>query len=261
MTNRAKKVILVTTVIAVLLSSGTAIAKNFDKQSKTDLIERNTSAGTEKGFENLQDAEGYLNPKMAELTKMKEEYIRRGEKVPEELEAKIEGEKEYEAYLRETEKKRLEYEKEHEKKLKNAPKDEKGNPILNVEPLKHGFGYFPKEQQVIKKVDTDPSTPGFIFGRGMLEYEINTMAKSNISILASGCKKDNEDVGVIWQKIYSPTEFEVSVEKYEYPGKGAITFKSYADDNNILIFTYGDGQEGYFDVRANEAVFEKYNGN
>jgi|GEM_PF-967543 hypothetical protein len=93
------------------------------------------------------------------------------------------------------------------------------------------------------------------------EYKINTMAKSNISILASGCRKDNEDIGVICSKIYSPTEFDVSIEEYEYPGKGAISFKSYADDNNVLIFTYGDGEEGYFDTRTNEAVFEKYNSN
>jgi hypothetical protein len=261
MTIRTKKVILVTTVTAVLLSCGTVIAKQLDKQPKTNFIEEGVVTGSEKDSESSIDNMGYLNPKVGELTRLKEEYIRKGEKVPEELEAKIEFEKEYEVQLREDEKKRLEDEKEYQEKIKNAPKDEKGYPILNTTPLKHGFGYFSEEAQVIEKMEEDDSTPSHVFGRRMLEYKINTMAKSKTSILASGCRKDNEDIGVIYNKIYSPTEFEISLGKYEYPGKGGITFKSYADDNNILIFSYGDGEEGYFDSRTNETVFEKYNGN
>jgi hypothetical protein len=46
--------------------------------------------------------------------------------------------------------------------------------------------------------------------------------------------------------------------EYRFENKGLITLVSLVDNNNIITFKCNNGEEGYFDVRNNQAVFEKY---
>lgn len=234
MTNRIKKLFLGGIIMVVLLSCGTVIAMKFDKP---------------------------VNTMLEILEKEKAQYVKEGKNVPNELEQKIIGQKQKELDLIATEEERQKFiEKE-----KKAPKDEKGNPILSdKKPIKKGFESFPQNEQVITIVNSKDGDgrPSTVFGHEIaITSIITTMANCNYNIIAAGCRKENEDIGVIYNKIYSNTEFEVNYEQYEYPEKGILTLKSYEDDNNILTFSYENGEEGYFDVRTKTAVFEKYNKN
>lgn len=231
MATHIKRIVLTGIVLGVLLSFGTIIAKNYEKP---------------------------LDPYLEVLEQEKAKFINKGEKIPDGLDEKIENMRQKEIQLKAAEEERKKY---HEQ-INKLPKDEKGNPLVdNVKPIKKGFDSFSQEEQFITEINIaeGDARHATVFGNGVgLTYKITTMAKCNYNILAAGCRKDDEETGVICNKIYSETDFVVMYEKYEYPGKGTLTFKSYEDSNNIVIFSYGKNHEGYFDVRTKTAVFEKY---
>jgi len=197
------------------------------------------------------------------LEKIREAYEKKGQKVPEDILKKIEFAIEY-SKISTKDVERCEQEiKEKEAMMAKEPKDEKGNPILL-----HPWGDFvpnpfeeptphPKEDVGIFK-DKEAAMTYFPPHSVEIEtYNFVTVAVTPYDTFISGNKKCDENTGVIYH-IGMRRGGELIEELSEYPEKGQIVFESLKNDNGIVIFSYGNGQKGYFDVKKNLAIFEEY---
>lgn len=123
--------------LAFLPGCGAAIAIKYHFPNNQDNVD---------SFDN---ADSFDNPESSMLKILENEkakFIKEEKKVPYELEQKIIAQKQLELIA--AEKKRQEF----IEKVKKAPKDGKGNPVLSdAKPITEGFESLPKEGQVITK--------------------------------------------------------------------------------------------------------------
>ena len=225
------------------------LSKQHDIEAYYDRIreEKEREKQREEAEKNF-DENIHKSPATKEVEERISKMIANGQEVPSEMKDKLECCKEQDKHMY------IDMIIRGEK----IPKDENGNPILRHEPLKQGVEPRPDSELIIEKM---PEAHRYIatFGRICIDTaDIKTLAYGRFNILVSGFKRDDNTIGIIYNKISGSESFGSMKEHYEYPGKGAIIFESYADNYNIIIFTYGDNQKGYFDLRTNEAVFEKY---
>ena len=221
------------------------LSKQYEKEAYYDRIreEKEREEAEKKFDENI-----HKSSETKEIEERISKMIANGQEVPFELKDKLESAKHSDKHMYINMILRGE----------EIPKDENGNPILRYEPRKQGVEPRPDSEIIIEKMP-EPHRYAMQFGENCYDTaDIKSIAACRFNILASGFKRDDNTIGIIYNKISFSDSFGSIKEHYEYPGKGAIIFESYADDYNIIIFTYGDNQEGYFDLRKNEAVFEKY---
>lgn len=228
-----KIVVIVTICIAVIAFCSVAIAQNYN----------------------------LIHKKSSELTAV-EEYIAeaeaKGEKVSDEL---YEKKKWLEEYDRQVAKDFEKCQKEVEELMiqrANAPKDEKGNPIVPDNPYRYNE-VVPYDYLGIYS-GKDHYDGMFAMEAQYAMYQFTTTARTPYSVLVSGCSSDDSTIGIIYELKKNPLDCTEGIRRneYTYPEKGTINFKELKEDNTILTFTFGDDQEGYFILSSSEAIFEPY---
>ncbi len=181
---------------------------------------------------------------LEELEKDREYYIKEGKEVPESIEEKIRAIKEEIA----------------QEEMNRRNKKQDIVPTFEPRGYVKEFKGFDDSEIRIDFYEEDSMKLSTPFGdKAYLENRLYSVAKTKYNILASGCRRDNPNEGIIINKVYEK-DFDSYQKEYSYPGKGIIKFYEFDNDKKIVKFTYGDGLEGYFDTELNIAVFEKYEG-
>lgn len=225
-------VVIVTTCIAVIAFCSVAIAQNNNL--------------THKKFPELTAVEEYIAEAEA-----------KGEKVSDELYEKKKWLEEYDRQVAENFEKSQKEIEELMIQRANAPKDEKGNPIVPDNP----YMYDPVVQYDDLGVYYGKNHYDGLFVRESqyAMYQFTTTARTPYSILVSGCSSDDSTTGAIYELKHNPLDrTDTNRNEYTYPEKGTINFKGLEENNTIVTFTFGDDQEGYFILLSSEAIFEPY---
>jgi len=188
------------------------------------------------------------------MEKERDKFIEKREKPPKQLEDKIEFERQLVIQNQENIEKCEKEVKEKEEKIKLALKDKKGNPILHE--------HAPKKQ----KRNPHPDA-GFIgdAGHGETFYPTDYKKYNFIStiitpynILISGSIKEN---GICFIRNIKNNPEDDSKTEYldsKYSDKKEIIFKGLTKNDTIVLFTYNDGKNGYYDLQNDKVVFEEY---
>jgi len=187
--------------------------------------------------------------RLQKLEKEKNELFEKNKKVPFNLEKEIirlTDETQKDVIAKNNKQKYLE-------KVKNAPKDEKGNPILSNKVI---------DRSRKPRKDTGLLESGEQFFSTQKErekYDFSNAAITDYSIIIAASYSKDKETGVIYQIQLDPNDIMTSYHnEYEFENKGMITLVSLEDNNNIVTFRCKNGEEGYFDVRNSQAVFERY---
>lgn len=196
----------------------------------------------------------FKTQELIDLENYKANLEKSGQSIPEEINKKITlEEKESEKIAKEQIKREVEIQ-EIKKKIANAPKDEKGNAILEDEPKPQK----PQPYEDVGKVYDELNARTFFPAHGDEKYEFKTTITAPYSILISGNIKKDISTGFIYIINNDPNANSGRIE-HLYPNVGEIRFQKLISNDNIAIFSYGDRKEGYFDIGKNTAFFTPYN--
>lgn len=189
---------------------------------------------------------------LLELESKKQEYLQKNEKVPFDIEKEIYHLK----GLAKAEENLQEEVAKIEKKRAEAPKDEEGNLILPNNASKFEKTLPNEEVGEIGKAEY-----AYTFFPTQMErekYDLTSIIKAPYDIIIAGSYSSNKDNGVLYHIKTSPDSSETVREELKFDGKGKIVIESLEADNNFVTFRYGNEEKGYFDLKNNKAVFEKY---
>jgi hypothetical protein len=202
-----------------------------------------------------------MTPEFAKMLMMQQDYINKGQEVPQDLKDKIALETEYNKTLKaESEKRKQEIEQLEKKRaeLEQVNKESPGFKAPTEPSAKQGFD--PRPAELIKiTLQPEDSKVATVFGNEVYNnIKYTSQADTAYNLLLAGADVKDSTIGVIVNKQYSKDSFDVIYDRQTYPGKGTITFESFADSSKIVIFNYGNGEKGYYDTENNKAVFEPY---
>jgi hypothetical protein len=202
-----------------------------------------------------------MTTEFAKMLIMQQDYINNGKEVPKDLKDKIALETEYNKTLKvESEKRKQEVAQleQNRTQFEQKSKSNPNNDASSVTSVKQGFDLKPSEliKITIKPEDGKVAT---VFGEEAYNnMKYTSQADTSYNMLLAGADAKDSTIGVIFNKQYSKVSFDVTYGRQTYPGKGLITFESFANKNTIIVFNYGNGEKGYYDTENNKAVFQPY---
>lgn len=171
-----------------------------------------------------------------------------GARIPNWLVRKREFEAKYEKTAKQEQENRAQ---EVEKMRAEAPKDEKGNPVIPGEPVSLNLEIRPVEDvRVIERTTTvyltSPKREGYVF---------TSEAYAPYNVLIAASDREDSTTGVIFHVTFTPDGMQINEQKF--PGNGPIVLESLTDDNNVVTFQWGSSGRGSYDLRNGTAFFEK----
>ena len=135
-----------------------------------------------------------------------------------------------------------------------APKDEKGFPIIpEPELAKSPLEPYEEAGQVGDREYAESFFPRYF----TYERELVSAITASYDVLVSGVYKDDRKRGFIIRINNAAAPDQPNRKQFDFEDVGAIRFMELIDDR-IAIFSYGDGQKGYFDLLNNVVEFHPY---
>ncbi len=90
------------------------------------------------------------------------------------------------------------------------------------------------------------------------KYEFTSYAEGLNEVLFAGSDKNNKTEGIIYDIKFDPAGLKDNIRVFAFSGKGTITLRDSEDAGNILTFSCGNEEKGYFELKSGTAVFENY---
>ncbi len=179
--------------------------------------------------------------------------ISRGE-TPEWLRRKLEFETQHAEFAKQQETKCAQEVATLEKRRADAPKDEKGNPVLQGEYAPKFETVAPRDKVFVVQENTTDYLPSALRD----ELDITSTAYAPYDILIAANDKEDKAMAFIYDFKSNPNYYGFEEREFRFPGKGPLVLQALVDDNSIVTFHWGSGQEGFFDLRDNTATFNAY---
>lgn len=197
----------------------------------------------------------FQNKELVLLEKEKQRFMAENKPVPEELSKKIEVEKRQNEILQQVWERRKQEIAEIQNERLSAPKDGKGNPLL------------PDRSPALVKAEPREEV-GIIRGKDYAKTFFPPFEAKNLdfsstitapyNVLIAGSENGNPNNTFIVNVITYKEGGGGTRERYDFVGKARIVFDGLEKGNQIVLFQYGDGEKGYFDLNTNVAYFEPY---
>lgn len=200
----------------------------------------------------------FKTKELVALENHKADLEMKGKAVPEEIKKKIELETNESEKLQAEKSKRQQEVLELKLKFEKAPKDEKGNPIIEYIPTNQK----PEPYGEVGKIGNEKHARTFFPSYFKDRYNFSTTITAPYNILISGTLKENEKTGFIYYVNGDSSTIKDKESRIEflYNDVGEIKFEMLIDDN-IAIFSYGNGNKGYFDISKTTSFFTPYSKN
>ncbi len=176
------------------------------------------------------------------------------DRIPDWLARKVEFEARHDEIVKQQQEKSAKEVQELEKARAEAPKDTKGNPLMQEVAIPKPQPMPPRENLGVVETATTVYLPSPVRDR----YIITTQASAPYDVLIAGSEREDKTKGVIFQVKFSASG-EIQVKDQSFPGKGPITLDSLRQGNQVVTFRWGLEGKGYFDLQNGTAHFEEYN--
>lgn len=196
----------------------------------------------------------YKTNELILLEQAKFEFETQNKEVPDYILEKIKAEAEYsQTHAYELQKREKEIQQIEEIR-KNAPKDEKGNPII---PIPTFTKIKPEPYEEAGQVGNREYAESFFPRSFTYNNDLVSAITSSYHVLVSGIDKNNPEHSFIIHINNIAEGDQPSREQFDFTGKGPIIFEKLIDDH-IATFKFDGDQEGHFDINDNSISFSAY---